>query len=501
MKKILMISLLLLIIPFNTISAEKNLNYTPNQLLVFTDETASNLNISSYYTTETLTTNVELLTFPPSVDIENIKEQLTKDNIYVEYNYYRYFDSDDIDPYKESNSHWWLENLQAATFWPLSKLQVYTPTIAIIDSGITKRHEDLSEQIILPSFNVINYNNDVSDNNGHGTMIAGIIGATYNNNIGIDGVTGPFDVKLLPIKASNFSGSITVYDSIRAIDYAIENGADVLNLSFGGTGYSMLENMSIQKAVKANINVVASSGNTALGTNEPIYPANYLNVISVGAINEQNEIANFSTYNKGVDFVAPGHMITTIDLNNLYTTVSGTSFSAPMVASSLAMIKALLPHSTSAEREELLKLSTVDLGDAGKDVYYGEGLINLEMAANQVSSHLGYKTIFGRLSITNPVEFKKMIVGNDKVFTVTFNDTLSSNNNFEESIIIFNKNFNIVPNETYSVSLNLTDNSKLTVEPRTTWEYGDYYLVLSNKITNEAGDFLNSNYKLQFTVQ
>ncbi|PKK95400.1 MAG: hypothetical protein CVV60_01485 [Tenericutes bacterium HGW-Tenericutes-5] len=249
-------------------------------------------------------------------------------------------------------------------------------TVAIIDSGIDTDHQELVGRISDLSYNA--YTEEVGiayveDDLGHGTNVAGIIAAKRDNDFGIDGLTD--NVQLMVIKVNRpgeegYANSLIV----KGIYYAVDNGADVINLSLGSTSQDSTVLAAVEYAHQNEVFVVASSGND--GNDVPFYPASYPTVISVGSVSENSEISYFSNYGEYVDLVAPGDLLYTTNLDNGFAKVSGTSFSAPHVSALIALLISTGNFSYDEIHQNLTR-SSVDLGDAGRDDYYGYGLINL----------------------------------------------------------------------------------------------------------------------------
>jgi len=247
--------------------------------------------------------------------------------------------------------------------------------IAIIDSGIDTDHDEFTGRISELSYNSSTNKvgiSEVEDDLGHGTNVAGIIAAERNNNLGIDGITD--NVQLLIIKANN-AGEETYANTniVEGIYYAVDNGADIINLSLGSESNDLAISEAIDYAYENEVFVVAASGND--GTNVPIYPAALPNVISVGSISENLTISDFSSFGESIDLVAPGELIYTTHLDNGYAQVSGTSFAAPHIAAVLALLLSNGIYSFP-EVYEIIYQSVIDLGTIGKDIYYGYGLID-----------------------------------------------------------------------------------------------------------------------------
>ena len=271
-------------------------------------------------------------------------------------------------------------------------------TIAIIDSGIDTDHDEFTGRISDLSYNAATKQvgiSEVEDDLGHGTNVAGIIAAERNNNIGIDGITD--NVQLLIIKANN-AGEETYANSniVEGIYYAVDNGADIINLSLGSESNDPSISEAIDYAYENEVFVVAASGND--GTDVPIYPAALPNVISVGSIGENSTISDFSSFGESIDLVAPGELIYTTHLDNGYAQVSGTSFAAPHVAAVLALLLSNGVYSFP-EIYEIIYQSVIDLGAIGKDIYYGYGLIDAYKTVISDLVHISFETFN-----SNPIE-------------------------------------------------------------------------------------------------
>jgi subtilisin family serine protease len=226
--------------------------------------------------------------------------------------------------------------------------------------------------------------NDAMDENGHGTSVAGIIGAQANNSIGIAGISPV--AQIVPLRAFNAAGSGTDADIAAAIVYAADNGVQVLNMSFGDVILSPLLRDVLHYAHEKNVVLVASSGND--GTSKPHYPSDFSDVIAVGSVSQANVRSFFSSYGPSLALVAPGEAIPTTKLGGGYeASFSGTSAAAPHVSAIASLIlsadqarRALndAPLSNDAVRANLLA-SCNDLGEKGWDNFYGAGLVDAKV--------------------------------------------------------------------------------------------------------------------------
>ena len=304
---------------------------------------------------------------------------------------------------------WWLKRVRADQAWSYST--GVGSTVAVIDTGVDYNHEDMAGKIWTNSaeanglpgvdddhngfvddirgWDYVNNDNNPMDDNDHGTMVAGIIGASTNNALGIASIAP--DSRIIPIKVLNAQGSGFVSHVISAIRYAADLAADVINLSLGvfKNWLSKSTQIAFQNAVayaksKGSI-VVAAAGNDGSRV-ENDYPAGIPDVIAVGATEPVTDNrAYFSNFGKLLDFVAPGVDILSLNAaggqnfggstgNPNYTRASGTSFSSPIVAGIVALLRGQNQAFTYNQIYGFLKQSAIDLGAAGFDIYYGWGL-------------------------------------------------------------------------------------------------------------------------------
>lgn len=231
--------------------------------------------------------------------------------------------------------------------------------VAIIDSGLRLTHADLSSNLWTATgrgnhgINAMVSSGDSgyylpSDDNGHGTHVAGIIGAIGNNGIGISGVA--WTARMMPLKFMDTEGSGSTSDEIDCIVYAIANGAKVINASYGSAGYSTAEYNALQAARDAGIIVVVASGNDGTDNDtSAAYPAAYAldNIVAVASTNRDDALSDFSNYGAGsVELAAPGEEIlsTYHTSDSALETLSGTSMAAPHVAGAIALLRARFPN-------------------------------------------------------------------------------------------------------------------------------------------------------------
>ena len=230
--------------------------------------------------------------------------------------------------------------------------------VAVIDTGVDLTHQDLAANLWTNTqdgshgFNAITNTNNPQDDHGHGTHVAGIIAAQANNGVG--GVGVAYNVQIMPIKSAQYSGILSASDIASGIYFAVRNGADVINMSFGGYGKSTIEEDALAIAFGQAV-LVASAGNDGLPNElyinaRPMYPAAYNWVLGVMASRENpsskgDYLAGFSNWDVAsnnlieYELMAPGVEIMGTLPNNHYGAWSGTSMSAPIVSGIAALVR------------------------------------------------------------------------------------------------------------------------------------------------------------------
>ncbi len=217
--------------------------------------------------------------------------------------------------------------------------------IAIVDTGINYNHPDLSAGRIRTDIDkdFVNIDDDAMDDQGHGTFVAGIAGADTNNDLGMAGVCR--NCQIVPIKVLDSSGSGTSEQVAQGVQYAGQIGADVISMSLGypsNCGCSQTVATAINYAFDSGSFLVAASGNDSDKT-QISYPFSSPRVMSVGATDHNDQEASFSNRSPGLDILAPGVDIYSLDLNSGYRTADGTSAATPHVAGVAGLILSAKP--------------------------------------------------------------------------------------------------------------------------------------------------------------
>jgi len=242
--------------------------------------------------------------------------------------------------------------------------------IAVIDSGIAP-HEDLE---IAGGISFVDYTNSYEDDNGHGTHVAGIIGAK-NNDRGVVGVAP--NAQLYAVKVLDYNGEGYVSNIAYGVRWAIDQGMDIINISAGTKSDSYLLKSMIDEAYKKNILVIVAAGNDGneTGSGDTMdYPAKYNSAIAVGAIDKNRIRAPFSSTGHALEITAPGVNILSTYLNNEYIQMSGTSMATPFISGISALLMEANPNTSAENIRRLLQSGSIDLGAVGRDPLYGYGL-------------------------------------------------------------------------------------------------------------------------------
>ncbi len=296
------------------------------------------------------------------------------------------------------NQKWGLTQNQIGKAWKISQGSKRIK-VAIIDTGLDVKHEDLKDNLWknageigfddlgrdkatngkdddgngfvddVYGWNFVKNNSDLSDNHGHGTHIAGIVGAVGGNGKGISGVSPEVSLMILKYYDPKGYGEDNLKNTIKAIHYAIDNGAHIINYSGGGLEYSADEKAAIEKARKRGILFIAAAGNERSNSDlKKYYPADYNldNIISVTAIDDKTRVLPSSNYGiLTVDIAAPGNNIYSTLPDNKYGFMTGTSQATAYVSGVAALV---LAHHTDYKPIEVAKYlkNTGDIVDSLK---------------------------------------------------------------------------------------------------------------------------------------
>ncbi|MEM9157837.1 MAG: S8 family serine peptidase [Verrucomicrobiota bacterium] len=329
----------------------------------------------------------KLVRFGEDAELEKAMEALKRSGSVeaISYNYVRRASATAAnDPLFDNLSQWGLKNegqlggvagadINAAEGWDTIKTAP-SIVVAVIDSGIRHSHEDLAGNMWVNAneipgngidddnngyiddvhgINAIDGSGDSNDDHGHGTHVAGILGAVGDNGVGVAGLV--WDVQLMSLKFLDENGDGTDADAIECIDYARSMGADIINNSWGGSGFNAVMRSKIAEAGDDGIIFVAAAGNESSNIDDSkSYPASYdlPSIVSVTATNRKDEMPGFANFGEdSVDIAAPGVAIysTYYGSDSDYRILSGTSMATPFVSGTLACLKELYPSDSTED--------------------------------------------------------------------------------------------------------------------------------------------------------
>jgi subtilisin family serine protease len=253
--------------------------------------------------------------------------------------------------------------------------------VAVLDTGVDLTHPDLKANLLTDlGYDFLDDAPSPQDDESHGTAVAGIIGALGNNHEGVTGVA--WHVKILPIKALNSQGRGPDSAMVKAILYAADNNAKIINISSTGTRYSAALETAVQYAQDKGALIVAAAGNTGNGDNAVDYPAAFDGVLAVAAIDNSDQLASFSQRQSYVSLAAPGVDVPSTAWAGAgrgpYASQSGTSIAAPHVAGAAAILWALRPDLSASDIANALLNNTDKV--TSTDPGYGAGILNVARA-------------------------------------------------------------------------------------------------------------------------
>ena len=316
--------------------------------------------------------------------------------------------------------------------------------VAVVDTGVDYNHEDLKNNIWTNSkeipgngidddgngyvddnygWNFADKNNNTLDNNGHGTHVSGTI-AGENNNYGVTGIA--YDAKIMPVKVLDESGSGSYTSIAKGIRYAVNNGANVINLSLGGAYSIPTLESAIDYASSKGVIVVMAAGND--GGSSPDYPASYASKsgIAVGAVDRNNNLADFSNRSgtNQISYVtAPGVKVYSSVPNNQYATYSGTSMAAPHVAGVVALMLSANSKLTDAQVREIVADTA---GNSTQTTTSSLNLSNANSLASQVIADTAVNntpTTISNLNISNTSSLAKQAMSDDNLLHINAQTT------------------------------------------------------------------------------
>ncbi|MBN3939239.1 S8 family peptidase [Nostoc sp. NMS9] len=384
-------------------------------------------------------------------------------------------------------NNWGADLVKAPEVWA----QGYTGrgvVVAVVDTGVDYNHEDLTNNIWTNTkeiagngidddgngyiddnygWNFADKNNNTLDDNGHGTHVSGTI-AGENNNYGVTGIA--YDAKIMPVKALDSSGSGSYSSISKGIRYAVDNGANVINLSLGGGSSNRTLESAIDYASSKGVIVVMAAGND--GGSSPEYPARYASKsgIAVGAVDKNNNLADFSNRsgtNEIAYVTAPGVKVYSSVPNNQYATYSGTSMAAPHVAGIVALMLSANSNLTDAQVRQIV---TETAGNSTQTTSSSFNISNVSSLASQVIAEAvgnNTQTTSSSFNISNVSSLASQMIAE-----TVGNNTQTTNSSFNSS------NFGSL------IGQAITETTRyLTPETIASWNNSDFSPVIGQSIT------------------
>ena len=388
--------------------------------------------------------------------------------------------------------------------------------VAVIDTGVLYTHPDLAANIWrnageiagdgidndengyvddLHGYDFVNNDGNPTDDNGHGTHVAGTIGAVGNNGIGTSGVA--WTTKIMALKFLGANGSGSTSGAVSAIYYAVDNGATILNNSWGGGGYSQTLYDAIAYAQASGVIFVAAAGNAA-SDNDTVanYPSNYAvaNVVAVASTTATDGLSSFSNYGANtVALGAPGSSIYSTYLNNGYATLSGTSMATPHVAGALAVYWDANPNATAAQVIQRLK-DTVDPIAALTGRTSTGGRLNLNKLLNGTSppppppppaDTNGARVVSGAFSGTATTDFNRV--------RLTFNEAIDANSFTAADVVALSGPGGAGITPTGVSAVGGSNGTQFDVAFAAQSGFGTYSITVGPDILDLAGNAMNQN--------
>ena len=246
--------------------------------------------------------------------------------------------------------------------------------VAVLDSGVAADHPDLAG-LVLPGANVTGTGAAATtDPIGHGTFVAGMVTAGSKNGIAIDATVR--NLRVLPVTVCDSNGC-RWDDVAEGIVWAVDNGAQVINLSLGGPSSSTVVDAALAYAESKGVVVVAAGGNSGGSGNPIVYPAAFPTVLGVGAITTGEARPSWASFGSWIDLAAPGQSVVSTNRTGGVSSGSGTSYSAPIVAAAAALVTRHVPSASAATVRSLLVGGVRDVQAPGWDPGSGAGTLDL----------------------------------------------------------------------------------------------------------------------------
>lgn len=398
----------------------------------------------------------EVINSIPIVEYEQLVTQSSSTEEMVKFIEPDYIRSIDAVSGSLSESSWGLTRIGVQNMLRRMNPSLGKQLVAILDTGVDDKHPLLKDRVVA-GYDFVDRDPDPMDMQYHGTHVAGIIAEAT-----------PKQVSILPVRVLDAKGNGYDYHVAEGIYYAVERGATIINMSFGGERYSRYLAEAIAYAQLNGVLVVVSAGNEGKEV-ATYYPASDDRVIVVSATDQKDLIAPFSNTGKTVDIAAPGVNILSSIPGGRYARMDGTSMATPFVSAAAALLSLNHPELTHREVELLLKRFVDDKGPRGWDPAYGAGIVNVS-TYDYVKVANAPKPVVHSIALPRHDEIPL-----DKQWTITFNRVFS-----DASIVSIHlyRGFDKVPVTIYPK----LEEKEIVVVPDTLYEPGtDYQLHIAVK--------------------
>ncbi|MEM6830074.1 MAG: S8 family serine peptidase, partial [Bacteroidota bacterium] len=374
------------------------------------------------------------------------------------------------DPSNATNQ-FYLDQISAYDAWNITKGDDDI-TIGVIDTGLDLDHEELSSKIWVNEDEIIDgidndgngyiddrYGYDFADNDNdpnadgstHGSQVGGIAGGDTDNGIGMSGVG--YNAKIAALKGFRTIGT-TSNNLFEAVTYAVDNGIEILNLSWGSlrTGLQSEQDIIDFAVLENDVIVIAAGGNT--NVDGKFYPASYDHVLSVGGTDSQDSKWSLSTYNYSIDITAPSVGIFSTSINDGYKVDQGTSFAAPMVAGTAALVKTQFRDLNALQVMERIRVTADDIYQIGNNSLYdgklGLGRLNVYKAVSESN----VKSLRATAFTTQTSKSDQLFFGDTVQVKVALTNYLNRLTNPQISISSPDNTFSVLDENVFPGSIN-----------------------------------------------
>ena len=378
-----------------------------------------------------------------------------------------------------SAGQWALFRINAEQAWDLST-GLSSVVVAVTDNAINVNHPDLVNKM-LTGYDAVDQDNDPTgcgSNDGfHGSHVSGIVGAETNNNTGIASIG--YDVSILPVKIGNCNGSLVA--GYEGITWAADNGADVINMSWGGSGASNYGQNVCNYASSQGAILVAAAGNDNVSS--VFYPAGYNNVISVASTTTNDGKSSFSNYGSWIDISSPGSSILSCNAASGYQITQGTSMASPLVAGLLGLMKSYAPNANNQDLINCLYSSAQNI-DGVNSNYIGQ------LGAGRIDAHQALLCL-NAFSFSLDAAISEIVSPNDNICASSIDPIVTlrnyGSNNLTSAVINYQLNGGAI--QTYNWTGNLSSGQSEDVFlPNQSLNAGNYTFTAYSTNPNGSTD-------------